>query len=129
MSPGKLSTIKSLATSPIGTTSLDTTALTGYIATAAYSDTLCGAPLIVIFIALDTCYPDSNSTYASVTATSTSITEGVYSDSLCKTVISKNTTDYTDGLCGNDDKVYASTKVFVSARSTFTSSVSMVSER
>jgi hypothetical protein len=113
----------SLAASPIGTTSLDTTALTGYLARALYSDTSCGTPLFVSFTALDTCYPTSTSTYSSTTATSTSSTEGEYSDSLCKTLISKSEGKYTDGLCVNG------MKQFVSATSTFTSSVSMMSQR
>ena len=83
-----LSTIKSLAASPIGTTSLDTTALTGYIALASYSDTSCGTPFEVGFVALNTCFPASNSTYSSITATSRSYRVGKYSDSLCKTAIS-----------------------------------------
>jgi hypothetical protein len=119
----KLSMTKSLAASPIGTKSLDTTALTGYIAVAAYSDTSCGTPLTVDFTALDTCYPGSTSTYTSVTATSTTLTVGEYSDSLCKTVISETELQYTDGLCGDGAKIFAS------ATSTFTSSVSMFSTR
>jgi hypothetical protein len=97
--------------------------LTGYIAAATYSDTSCGTPFYVAYTALDTCYPNGDSTYASVTANSTTITGVEYSDSLCKTAISTNSTEYSDGLCGNG------VKLFVSATSTFTSSVSMVSQR
>ena len=125
LSPGKLSTIKSLAASPIGTTSLDTTALTGYLAIASYSasDTSCGTPLSVQFTALGTCNPVSSGAYSSYTVTSTTVTIGIYSDSLCTTAVKEAELEYKSDTCTEGEKVY------VSATSTLTSSVAMVSAR
>ena len=120
----KYSRIKSLTASPIGTTSLGTTELTGYIVIGSYKDTSCGNPFFYLVTQLNTCYPTNSSSYAAVTATSTNFTTGEFSDSLCTISTSDyETFEYSDGLCSNGNKIY------VQATSTVTSSTAMISIR
>ena len=116
--------IKSLAASPIGTTSLVTTELTGYLVLGFYKDTSCGDPAIYLVRPLNTCYPASSSSYATITATSTSYTVGEFSDSLCTISTSDiKTFEYSDGFCSDRYKIY------VQATSKVTSSTAMINSR
>ena len=113
--------IKSLAASPIGTTSLGTTELTGYLVLGLYKDTSCGNPSFYSVTPLNNCYPTSSSSYATITATSTSYTTGEFSDSLCTISTSDyETVEYSDGFCAGGAKTY------VQATSTVTSSTAMM---
>ena len=116
--------MKSLVASPIGTTSLGTTELTGYLVIGLYKDTSCGDPIHYSVTPLNTCHPTSSSSYAAITATSTSYTVRGFSDSLCTISTSDDeSSEYSDYLCSNGDKVY------VQATSTVTSSTAMINIR
>lgn len=123
----KLSTIESLAASPLGSpsTSLSTTALTsltGYLAGIFYSDSSCKLPVSVSFTALNTCFPSSGGLYSSITANSEVVTSTDYTDSLCTDVVVK-TDSYSDLDCTNRVKTY------ITATSTFTPDIAMYSQR
>jgi hypothetical protein len=123
----KLSTIKSLAASPLGSpsASLSTTALTsltGYLAVGRYSDSSCKVPLQVQFTALNTCFAIDGGLYESITADSESVNIIEYTDSLCTNVVREEDRswdlDCTDGV-----------KTYITATSTFTADIAMYNQR
>jgi hypothetical protein len=123
----KLSTIKSLAASPLGSpsTSLSTTALTsltGYLAAVYYSVSSCKVPLQVTFTALNTCFPSSGGLYTSIIADSETLTTIDYTDSLCTIVVKEEDRSW-DFDCTNG------AKTFITATSTFTPDIAMVNGR
>ena len=123
-----LSTIKSLAASPLGSpsTSQSTTALTsltGYLAIGRYSDSSCKVPLSIQFSALNICFATSDGLYEYVKADSGTVNVAYYTDSLCTIVQEEDDQSYSDVNCNNGVKTY------ITATSAFTPDISMFNLR
>ena len=105
----ELSATTSLTASAIGPpiTSLETS-LPGYVTYALYSDDSCTSQIVARSDALNVCIADSGSNFEYTTATSSSITLTLYTDSLCKVLSTEfpvDTTSYVNGACDKKRKV------------------------
>ena len=74
---------------------------TEYLSIVDYADSLCKTPITVGFALLNSCQQTDTSGYSYYTATSSSFSGGLYSDSQCKVALDVPEISYTPGACSN----------------------------
>ena len=93
------------------------TTLSGYVTLIEYGESTCTNALVASSYILNSCYRDDSGQYTFVTATSSSVTIKVYTDSSCTLGGTTSSITYTDGACISS----TASKVFVSSSSVWKS--------